>query len=116
MFFVAWGITNSELGVTVSGAKLKYVLWGSGLVVEVFSHVRMSRINWRPSQFNYKNKLFWRGGAGNEELDTLKLTPVAESRSIVGPSRPPELPIPESDVTLRSRLEAITTIILGEVG
>ncbi|CAE6412995.1 unnamed protein product [Rhizoctonia solani] len=114
LFVTAWGIVRSNFGVTVLGAKLKYVLWGSGLIVEVFSHVRMSRINWRPPRFGHGSNWFGSRKSHNDELKALGNMETTQSRSISVPSPPPELPVPESDVTLSSRLEAITTIILGE--
>ncbi|ELU37612.1 hypothetical protein AG1IA_08362 [Rhizoctonia solani AG-1 IA] len=114
LFVTAWGIVRSNFGVTVLGAKLKYVLWGSGLIVEAFSHVRMSRINWRPPRFGHGSNWFGSKKSHNDELKALGNMETTQSRSISVPSPPPELPVPESDVTLSSRLEAITTIILGE--
>ncbi|CAE6451724.1 unnamed protein product [Rhizoctonia solani] len=114
LFFTAWGITNSEFGTTVLGAKLKYVFWSSGLIVEVFSHVRMSRISWRPPRVNYRINWFWKIKTKNYEPEIPHNTSTTESRSIRLPFQPPELPVPQSDVTMSSRLQAITTIILGE--
>ncbi|KAG8699337.1 hypothetical protein FRC11_013771, partial [Ceratobasidium sp. 423] len=113
LFFTAWGITKSEFGAKVSGAKLKYVLWGLGLIVEVFSHIRMSRISWRRPRFGREDLWFW-NAEGKNKQETLDHTLITAPRSIAISSQPPELPVPQSDVTLSSRLEAITTIILGE--
>ncbi|KAJ1305000.1 hypothetical protein OPQ81_000043 [Rhizoctonia solani] len=109
LFFSAWGLTKSEFGAKVAGAKLKYVLWGSGLIIEVFSHIQMSRLSWRRPRFGFEDKWFW-----NLEGESEGNAAVKAARSIAIPSPPPELPVPQSDVTLGSRLEAITTIILGE--
>ncbi|CAE6494056.1 unnamed protein product [Rhizoctonia solani] len=112
LFFTAWGITNSEFGAEVLGAKLKYVLWGLGLIVEVFSHIRMSRISWSRPRFSREDIWYW-NIEGENKQETPNHAPATASRSVTIPP-PPELPVPHSDVTLSSRLEAITTIILGE--
>ncbi|CAE6388699.1 unnamed protein product [Rhizoctonia solani] len=112
LFFIAWGLTWSTFGSSVSGAKLKYVLWGSGLIVEVFSHIHMSRISWGRVHFSQLAGSIWKLG-DKDGAAILDDTATASPESLVT-SLPPELPVPQSDVTLGSRLEAITTIILGE--
>ncbi|CAE6529186.1 unnamed protein product [Rhizoctonia solani] len=114
LFFAAWGLSMTILGISEMGAKLRYVLWGSGLIVEVLSHVHMSRISWPRPSFGrlVTYKPLWNSGDKNEVegLDS-PVTPSFDSSA--APSLL-ELPVPHSDVTLGSRLEAITTIILGE--
>ncbi|KAL5634232.1 hypothetical protein ACGC1H_006150 [Rhizoctonia solani] len=112
LFFVAWGLTRSEFGATASGAKLKYVLWGSGLVIEVISYIRIPQVVWRWLRFDHKNR-------NSEDRSFEKyLGSIVPPSSGLGnkqvPAATAELPIPHSNVTLRSRLEGITTIILGE--
>ncbi|CAE6529179.1 unnamed protein product [Rhizoctonia solani] len=114
LFLVAWGLTRSEFGKTVSGAKLRYVLWGSGLVVEVISYIRMPQVVRHWFGFGVKN---------NPLRNTQARGPVKPLGRASAPSpefsphisaSTSDLPIPQSNVTLRSRLEGITTIILGE--
>ncbi|CAE6425178.1 unnamed protein product [Rhizoctonia solani] len=116
LFFAAWGLTRSEFGATASGAKLKYVLWGSGLVIEVISYIRIPQVVWRWLQFDHKDKLPWTSEDKGFEKSLGSIVPLS---SELGNTQVPvatttELPIPHSSVTLRSRLEGITTIILGE--
>ncbi|CAE6468043.1 unnamed protein product [Rhizoctonia solani] len=114
LFLLAWGLTRSEFGKTVSGAKLRYVLWGSGLVVEVISYIRMPQVVRHWFGFGVKN---------NPLRNTQARGPVKPLGRAPAPSpefsphisaSTSDLPIPQSNVTLRSRLEGITTIILGE--
>ncbi|CAE7146740.1 unnamed protein product [Rhizoctonia solani] len=114
LFLTAWGLTRSEYGTSVSGAKLKYVLWGAGLIVEIISYIRIPRViqNWLRSNHN-KYTL----NSGDENLNK-PLSSTAPSSSELGNMgvavQTSDLPIPQSNVTLRSRLEGITTITLGE--
>ncbi|KAF8598972.1 hypothetical protein BDV93DRAFT_560873 [Ceratobasidium sp. AG-I] len=90
LFFGAYGITRSAYGKTNNGAKIKFILWPAGLIIEIASHIRMSRLG---------------------------LDPASLSGGIVYKQVAPEdnqLEIPYSGLKTRERLEAITTIILGE--
>ncbi|KAH7338462.1 hypothetical protein B0J17DRAFT_718118 [Rhizoctonia solani] len=114
LFFAAWGLSTTLLGLSAMGAKLRYVLWGSGLIVEVLSHVHMSRISWPRPSFGrlVTYKPLWNSDDKNE-VESLD-SPATPSFDPSTASSLLELPVPHSDVTLGSRLEAITTIILGE--
>ncbi|CAE6451731.1 unnamed protein product [Rhizoctonia solani] len=115
LFFIAWGITRSEFGTSVSGAKLKYVFWGSGLIVEVFSYIRMPEVLRRWLSFGTKNRLLL-SDKNKRYKQPPGSTTFPSSNSIIthAPSATSALPISQSNVTLRARLEGITTIILGE--
>ncbi|CAE6468036.1 unnamed protein product [Rhizoctonia solani] len=114
LFLAAWGLSMTLSGISEMGAKLRYVLWGSGLIVEVLSHVHMSRISWPRPSFGrlVTYKPLWNSGDKNE-VEGLDSPATPSFESSAAPSLL-ELPVPHSDVTLGSRLEAITTIILGE--
>ncbi|KAH7338463.1 hypothetical protein B0J17DRAFT_424007 [Rhizoctonia solani] len=115
LFLVAWGLTRSEFGKTASGAKLTYVLWGSGLVVEVISYIRMPQVVRRWLGIGNKNNLprNTRDENSNKPLGHTSFPSSGlTTPHISAPTS--DLPIPQSNVTLRSRLEGITTIILGE--
>ncbi|KAF8601826.1 hypothetical protein BDV93DRAFT_607937 [Ceratobasidium sp. AG-I] len=86
LFWVAWAITRSLQGRTREGAKLKFIFWGIGLFVEFLSHIIMSHLKWEPEG----------ASASNSKGDT---------RTRI---------VPYPVVKMRERLEAITTIILGE--
>ncbi|KAF8747448.1 Bacterial low temperature requirement A protein (LtrA), partial [Rhizoctonia solani] len=115
LFFIGWGITRTEFGTTTSGARFKYAFWGSGLIVEVLSYIRMPKVlrrwiialikKWSTKNDNDKGV--------DKPLSSAILPP---SNSIIKQPSPSTtaLPIPLSNVTLRDRLEAITTITLGE--
>ncbi|CEL63473.1 hypothetical protein RSOLAG1IB_10789 [Rhizoctonia solani AG-1 IB] len=115
LFFIAWGITRSEFGTGALGARLKYVFWGSGLVVEVLSYIRMPRALQRRLRFSDKDKLL-PDCIGRKKKRPGSTTLPSSSHTILRntPSSTSALPIPQSNVTLRARLEGITTIILGE--
>ncbi|KAG9085981.1 hypothetical protein FS749_003988 [Ceratobasidium sp. UAMH 11750] len=44
LFFVAFEITRSDYGRTPQGARIKYVLWGIAILVEVVAHIVRSRM------------------------------------------------------------------------
>ncbi|KAF8601825.1 hypothetical protein BDV93DRAFT_558208 [Ceratobasidium sp. AG-I] len=106
LFFAAWAVVRSPRGKTPYGAKLKFILWGAGILVEGVSHIRMSRLSWLKTN------------SGSTDNQNVVKTPSTE------PDQPtldyqagvPEetLIVPYSGVKTRERLEAITTIILGE--
>lgn len=102
LFIAAWAITRIQYGSTPHGAKIKFILWGVGLIVEAVSHLRMSRLSWLKHP--------------NPEV---KGQPESLLKTVLQPDQhgdpPGTLLMPHSDVQTRSRLEAITTIILGEV-
>ncbi|QRW20611.1 low temperature requirement protein LtrA [Rhizoctonia solani] len=115
LFFIGWGITRTEFGTTTSGARFKYAFWGSGLIVEVLSYIRMPKVLRRWIIALIKK---WSTKNDNDKgVDKpLSFTVLPPSNSIIKQPSPSTtaLPIPLSNVTLRDRLEAITTIILGE--
>ncbi|KAG8722184.1 hypothetical protein FRC08_005933 [Ceratobasidium sp. 394] len=45
LFFVAFEITSSSYGRTPQGARIKYVLWGIAILVEVVAHIVRSRMD-----------------------------------------------------------------------
>ncbi|CAE6483799.1 unnamed protein product [Rhizoctonia solani] len=97
LFLTAWGLTRSEYGTSVSGAKLKYVLWGAGLIVEIISYIRIPRViqNWLRSNHN-KYTL----NSGDENLNK-PLGSTAPSSSELGNMgvavQTSDLPIPQSN-------------------
>lgn len=102
LFFGAWAVARSPYGRTRFGAKIKFILWGVGLLVEGVSHIRMSRISWlKPNTGNTAQPKSSNNGP-EHQADVLE-------------DPPKKLIVPYSNVKTRSRLEAITTIILGEV-
>ncbi|KAF8686388.1 hypothetical protein RHS04_00362 [Rhizoctonia solani] len=115
LFFIGWGITRTEFGTTTSGARFKYAFWGSGLIVEVLSYIRMPKVLRRWIIALIKK---WSTKNDNDKgVDKpLSFAILPPSNSIIKQPSPSTtaLPIPLSNVTLRDRLEAITTIILGE--
>ena len=106
LFFAAWAIVRSPRGKTAYGAKLKFIFWGTGIVVEGVSHIRMSRLSWlKPNNIT------------TDDPNVVK-TPSTEPVQLIladQPGAPKKLMVPYSGVKPRERLEAITTIILGEV-
>ncbi|KAG9080384.1 hypothetical protein FRC06_006649, partial [Ceratobasidium sp. 370] len=106
LFFAAWGIARAPYGNTPHGAKIKFYLWGFGLFVEGASHLRITRLRWLrrwiKSRVRYSAK---------------HSLPASSKPELQADSRRDQsgtLVMPQSDVQTRSRLEAITTIILGE--
>jgi hypothetical protein len=127
LFLCAWAVSASKYGRTASGAKLNFVFWSAGLIVEIVAHIRMSRQGWdRPWVQVWPWSWSWpwpRTRTENSRPRAPDEAPQAESMPELSKSsnhspdrsNPIRLPIPRSDFSLRSRLEAITTIILGEV-
>ncbi|KAF8601794.1 hypothetical protein BDV93DRAFT_227926 [Ceratobasidium sp. AG-I] len=101
LFIAAWGVTRIPYGSTPYGAKIKFILWGVGLVIEGVSHLRVSRLSCLKHSKPETKEL-------PESL--LRTTPQPDQHA----DPPGTLVMPHSDVQTRSRLEAITTIILGE--
>jgi hypothetical protein len=76
------------------GAKLKLVFWGAGLAVEIIAHIGATQ----PSRCQFTG----RDAAGQAEAQG----PGNESSDFA---------MPRPGFSIRSRLETITVIILGEV-
>jgi hypothetical protein len=112
LFFLAWIVSASDYGTTVAGAKLKFVFWGIGLIIEVISHIRMSRRSWYKFRRNERSS-----HAEDKDIEAEPLSKLAQlsTKKAVTINRSQDLPVPSSNLDLSSRLEAITTIILGEV-
>lgn len=102
LFIAAWAITRIPYGSTPYGAKIKFILWGVGLVIEGASHLRVSRLSFLKHP---------KPDTQNQPESLLKTAP----QPVQHGDPPGTLLMPHSDVQTRSRLEAITTIILGEV-
>lgn len=116
LFFSAYGVAQSSYGKTDEGAKIKFIHWGVGFLVEGASYILVSRFG-----------LGWPGPDGSSGDGTGTDTQICADTIIgtqpvhlileyqlVTPQVVP-LKIPYSGVKTRERLEAITTIILGEV-
>lgn len=97
LFFAAFGVAISGYGTTVPGAKLKFIFWAVGIIVEIISHALWAKPDW----FDQVN-----GDVDHQAPEADEL----ESRSYT------YLPLPQPQSNLCSRLSAITTIIIGEVG
>jgi hypothetical protein len=111
LFIAVLAISVSDQGKTAKGAKLNFGLWGAGLLVEIVSHIRMSRHSWhRYSFLKSRNPAQVEG-----TLDETMVKPPELPGQSSGHTYQTTLPVPQSDFSLSSRLEAITTIILGEV-
>ncbi|KAG8716085.1 hypothetical protein FRC08_009845 [Ceratobasidium sp. 394] len=106
LFFAAWGVSRAPYGSTPHGAKVKFYLWGFGLLVEGASHLRITRLRWLRRWI--KSRI--RRSANHTLPGSSKPGLGADSRR----NQSGTLVMPQSDVRARSRLEAITTIILGE--
>ncbi|KAG8693521.1 hypothetical protein FRC09_010447 [Ceratobasidium sp. 395] len=106
LFFAAWGVARAPYGCTPHGAKVKFYLWGFGLLVEGASHLRVTRLRWLRRWI----KVQVRRRMKNRSPNFSKRGPSANLHS----DQSGTLVMPQSDVQTRSRLEAITTIILGE--
>ncbi|KAF8601824.1 hypothetical protein BDV93DRAFT_607936 [Ceratobasidium sp. AG-I] len=98
LFFGAWGVARSPRGRTHHNAKIKFILWGVGLLVEGVSHIGMSHISWVEPNLTLAK-------SNNQKPDCQIDSQLDSQKTLL---------MPYSDVTTRSRLEAITTIILGE--
>ncbi|CAE6422797.1 unnamed protein product, partial [Rhizoctonia solani] len=94
-------------GKTVLGAKLKFVLWGLGLLVELVLHMRMESCDWESDIFGWPNE-----SAVYHKLSFQPKLLKALPQSSPG-QQLPTWPVPHSNVNLCERLEGITTIILG---
>ncbi|KAG9118808.1 hypothetical protein FRC07_006496, partial [Ceratobasidium sp. 392] len=106
LFFAAWGVSRASYGCTPHGAKIKFYLWGFGLVVEGASHLRITRLRWLRRWIKLRARRRMKSHSPSSSKPRL---PVG-SRDVQSGT----LVMPQSDVQTRSRLEAITTIILGE--
>ncbi|KAG8685820.1 hypothetical protein FRC09_014512 [Ceratobasidium sp. 395] len=106
VFFAAWGVARAPYGCTPHGAKVKFYLWGFGLLVEGASHLRVTRLRWLRRWI--KVQILRR--IKNRPPNFTKRGPPADLHN----DQSGTLVMPQSDVQTRSRLEAITTIILGE--
>ncbi|CAE6483845.1 unnamed protein product [Rhizoctonia solani] len=115
LFWAAMAVNFSSKGKDIRGAILKFVFWGVGLLLEVLLHLFMEYLNWQPT------------GSGpvkapdspdnvpqgaQQQPESLK-TPSPSPAPVLTPQRQ-FLPVPQSNVNLRDRLEGITTVILGE--
>jgi len=110
LFWAAAGVTFSE-GKKRHGAINKFILWGVGLVVEVILHILMEYTDWKRTLRHPKEPAITHDVPPHPEL--LKAPPQSYSPPA---QRNKAWPQPHSNINLRERLEAITTIILGEVG
>ncbi|QRW07099.1 low temperature requirement protein LtrA [Ceratobasidium sp. AG-Ba] len=106
LFFAAWGVSRSPYGTTPTGASVKFYLWGFGLLIEGASHLRISRLRWLRRWI----KMAMKRWAKKSRLRSARPGSLVDSPD----SQAWTLVMPQSDVQTRSRLEAITTIILGE--
>ncbi|KAF8694693.1 Bacterial low temperature requirement A protein (LtrA), partial [Rhizoctonia solani] len=121
MFWAAAVVTLSSRGKTVSGAKLKFILWAAGLVSEVLLHGVMEHLKWQDISFG---PLKWSNSSKDTSHEYVpaqpelhELQPVSsngQSSQSTSARKKPIWPIPRSNVQLRERLEGITTVILGE--
>ncbi|ELU37598.1 hypothetical protein AG1IA_08371 [Rhizoctonia solani AG-1 IA] len=122
MFWAAAVVTLSSRGKTVSGAKLKFILWAAGLVSEVLLHGVMEHLKWQDISFG---PLKWSNSSKDTSHEYVpaqpelhELQPVSsngQSSQSTSARKKRIWPIPRSNVQLRERLEGITTVILGEV-
>ncbi|KAF8751916.1 Bacterial low temperature requirement A protein (LtrA) [Rhizoctonia solani] len=121
MFWAAAVVTLSSRGKTVSGAKLKFILWAAGLVSEVLLHGVMEHLKWQDISFG---PLKWSNSSKDTSHEYVpaqpklhELQPVSsngQSSQSTSARKKRIWPIPRSNVQLRERLEGITTVILGE--
>ncbi|EUC57236.1 low temperature requirement protein LtrA [Rhizoctonia solani AG-3 Rhs1AP] len=115
LFWAAMVVAYSVKGKTIGGAKCKFVLWGVGLSAEVLLHLLMEHLSWQPTSSEPVNEPT---DAQNVSQDTQQLPELLNpSPPTPAPTSSPQkrcLPVPQSNVNLRNRLEGITTVILGE--
>ncbi|CAE6349108.1 unnamed protein product [Rhizoctonia solani] len=118
-FWAAALVTFLDEGKTISGAKLKFVFWGAGLISEVLLHALMEHLKWEDTSFGP-----FKGSTSSKETLQEDVPPQPEPhktssqslQSTAAAQQKQTWPIPRSNVDLRERLEGITTVILGEVG
>ncbi|CAE6449155.1 unnamed protein product [Rhizoctonia solani] len=117
LFWAAMGVTFSPKGRTPLGAKLKFVFWGVGLLVEFLLHWFMEHLPWHSTS---SNPLKEPAGVHDVSRDAQPQPELLQSSSqpqvpTLAPTQENQfLPVPKSNVNLRERLEGITTVILGE--
>ncbi|KAH7338473.1 hypothetical protein B0J17DRAFT_662609 [Rhizoctonia solani] len=117
LFWAAMGMTFSSKGRTPLGAKLKFVFWGVGLLVEFLLHWLMEHLPWRPTSSDPQKE---RAGAHDvtgdpqPQPELLQSSPQPQVPTLTPTRENQFLPVPKSNVNLRDRLEGITTVILGE--
>ncbi|CCO34175.1 hypothetical protein BN14_08268 [Rhizoctonia solani AG-1 IB] len=110
LFWGCAGLTHSAKGKTVLGAKLKFVLWGVGLVVEVVLHAYMEWLDWEKTSFKSANQVGVSQDATTQpkllknSLGTSQSTPAEQIQS---------WPIPRTNVNLRTLYSIISAPGLG---
>ncbi|CAE6424702.1 unnamed protein product [Rhizoctonia solani] len=110
-FFWAGAVLTKTIGKSVYGAKIKFVLWGVGLLVELVLHVFTESLSWGTTSSRHaKESTITQDALPQPEL--LKAPPQSPQSSPA--QRNQAWPEPRSNVNLRERLEGITTVILGE--
>ncbi|CAE6349136.1 unnamed protein product [Rhizoctonia solani] len=112
LFWACAALTQSAKGKTVLGAELKFVLWGTGLLVELVLHHIMESLDWERTSFrSVKNSAV--SHITPPSQPELFKSPLEISHST--PIQQRHLwPVPKTNVNLRERLEGITTVVLGE--
>ncbi|CAE6418925.1 hypothetical protein ACGC1H_006156 [Rhizoctonia solani] len=115
LFWAAMEVNFSSKAKTIGGAKLKFIFWGVGLITEVLLHLLMEHLSWQPTSSEPANE----PSAARNVLPETQYLPELLKSSPPAPvtTSPPQkqyLPVPQSNVNLRDRLEGITTVILGE--
>ncbi|CAE6410393.1 unnamed protein product [Rhizoctonia solani] len=110
LFWTAAVFTHFK-GRTVSGAWLKFILWAVGLLVELLLHLLMENCKWEVDSFRCLKESITSHDVP-PQLELLRAPSQSPQPSPV--QRNQAWPVHLSGVNLRERLEAITTIILGE--